>query len=156
MDTSLISFVLSANYIKEGKIYRIYFECRNGNLELSVDSDAGRILWMQEYIFADTFTVEDYLTKFFSKHGGRIDYQSEFDLEEAIRQMIMAYGNSPLGTWGHIEQNNDRVLEAGENNCLADMIANSYRDIINERVERTLNQMVELHWEIGEEDEDRR
>lgn len=153
MDTSLMSFVLSANYIKEGKIYRIYFECRNGHLELSVDSDAGRILWMRESIFTDTFTVEGYLTKFFSEHGGRIDYQSEFDLEEDIKRMIVAYDNSSFGAWKHLEWNNGEVFEVGENNRLADVITNSYRDMINNRIERTLEQTFEVR---EEENEDRR
>lgn len=159
MDTSIMSFVLSANYIKEGKIYRIYFECRNGNLELSVDADAGRILWKKESIFTDTFTVENYLTEFFSKHGGRIEYHSEFSLEEDIKRMILAYGNSSLGTWKHLEWNNDGVLEISENNALAEMITNSYRDMMNGATIRSLEQMVnerrrELMGEREEREED--
>lgn len=162
MDTSIMSFVLPASYIKEGKIYCIYFECRNGNLELSVDSDAGRILWKQEPIFTDTFTVENYLTEFFSKYGGRVDYHSEFSLEEDIKRMILAYGNSSLGTWKHLEWNNDGVLEVSENNALAEMVTNSYRDMMNGAIMRTLEQIVEGRndWETEvrerEEDEDRR
>lgn len=152
MDTSIMSFVLPANYIKEGKIYRIYFECRNGNLELSVDSDAGRILWKQESIFTDTFTVEGYLTEFFSKYGGRVDYHSEFSLEEDIKRMIVSYGNSSFGAFRRPEWYND----------VAEMITNSYRDMMNGATMRTLEQIVEGRndWESEvrerEEDEDRR
>lgn len=158
MDTSIMSFVLPASYIKEGKIYRIYFECRNGNLEMSVDSDAGRILWKQEAIFTATFTVEGYLTEFFSNYGGRINYQSEFGLEEGIKRMIMAYGNSSFGyCWRGPEQNNYGVLEVGEHNHLAEMITNSYRNMINNRIERALEQTFEVREEVREEeDEDRR
>ena len=163
MDTSIMSFVLPANYIKEGKIYRIYFECRNGNLEMSVDSDAGRILWKQEAIFTDTFTVEGYLASFFSKYGGRIEYHSEFSLEEDIKRMIVSYGNSSFGyCWRGPEQNNYGVLEVGEHNHLAEMITNSYRDMMNGATMRTLEQMIneetdEAIEEIErEEDEDRR
>lgn len=150
MDTSIMSFVLPASYIKEGKIYRIYFECRNGNLEMSVDSDAGRILWKQEAIFTDTFTVEGYLASFFSKYGGRIDYHSEFSLEEDIKRMIMAYGNSSFGTLRRPEWYNN----------VAEMITNSYRDMMNGATMRTLEQLVDERrseiMEEREEDEDRR
>lgn len=163
MDTSIMSFVLPASYIKEGKIYRIYFECRNGNLETSVDSDAGRILWKQEPIFTDIFTVENYLTEFFSKYGGRIDYHSEFNLEEDIKRMILAYDNSSLSTWKHPEWNNNGVLKVSENNTLAEMVANSYRDIMNGAIISTLEQMVDKkrselmkEREKREENEDRR
>lgn len=163
MDTSIMSFVLPASYIKEGKIYRIYFECRNGNLEMSVDSDAGRILWKQEAIFTDTFTVENYLTEFFSNYGGRVEYHSKFSLEEDIKRMIMAYGNSSFGyCWRGPEQNNYGVLEVGEHNHLAEMITNSYRDMMNGATMRTLEQIIEGRndWESEvrerEEDEDRR
>ena len=166
MDTSLMSFVLPANYIKEGKIYRIYFECRNGNLELSVDSDAGRILWKQESIFTDTFTVEDYLAGFFSKHGGRIEHQSESTLEEDIKRMIMAYdGASNSKTWRQPEWYGDGVVDCRSHShggdSIADIITNSYRDMMNGVTMRTLEQMiderrVELNWEARGEDEDRR
>lgn len=150
MDTSIMSFVLPANYIKEGKIYRIYFECRNGNLEMSVDSDAGRILWNQESIFTDTFTVENYLSEFFSKYGGRIDYHSEFSLEEDIKRMIVSYGNSSFGTLRRPEWYNS----------VAEMITNSYRDMMNGATMRTLEQLVDERrseiMEEREEDEDRR
>lgn len=160
MDTSLMSFVISANYIKEGKIYHIYFECRNGNLELSVDSDVGRHFWKRESIFTDTFTVEGYLDNFFSSYGGRIEYQSEFSLEEDIKRMILAYGNSSLGTWNRLEWNDDGVFEISTNNGIADMITNSYRDMMLGETMRTLERMVSERrneiMEEREEDEDRR
>ena len=150
MDTSIMSFVLPANYIKEGKIYRIYFECRNGNLEMSVDSDAGRILWKQEFIFTPAFTVENYLTEFFSKYGGRVEYHSEFSLEEDIKRMIVSYGNSSFGTFRRPEWYNN----------VAEMITNSYRDMMNGATMRTLEQLVDERrseiMEEREEDEGRR
>lgn len=153
MDTSLMSFVLPAKYVKEGKIYCIYFECQNGNLEMSVDSDAGRILWKREPIFTDTFTVEGYLASFFLKYGGRIEYHSEFSLEEDIKRMILAYGNSSFGTFKRPEWYNN----------VAEMITNSYRDMMNGATIRNHEQMVaerrrELmeEREEREEDEDRR
>lgn len=160
MDTSLMSFVLPAIYIRKGVIYQIHFICQNGNLDLAIDSDAGRHYWHRESIFTDTFTVEGYLASFFSKYGGKIEYHSEFSLEEDIKRMILAYGNSSLGTWKHLEWNNDGVLEVSENNALAEMITNSYRDMMNGATMRTLEQMVDVRrseiMEEREEDEDRR
>jgi hypothetical protein len=161
MDTSLMSFVLPAIYIKKGVIYQIHFICQNGNLDLATDSDAGRHYWHRESIFTDTFTVEGYLASFFSKYGGRIEYHSKFSLEEDIKRMILAYGNSSLGTWKHLEWNNEGVLEVSENNAIAEMITNSYRDMMNGATMRTLEQIVEgrNNWESEvrerEEDEDR-
>lgn len=153
MDTSIISFVLPASYIKEGKIYRIYFECRNGCLKMSVDSDAGRILWKQESIFTDTFTVEGYLTEFFLNYGGRIDYHSEFSLEEDIKRMIMTYSQASNGrAWRQPEWYNGEVIDAGGHIGIADTITNSYRDMINNGIEQALEQT----FEVREEDEDRR
>ena len=162
MDTSLTSFVAPANYIKEGKIYRIYFECRNGTLELSVDSDAGRILWKKESIFSDTFTVENYLAEFFSRYGGRIEYQSEFTLKEDIKRMIMAYdGVSNSRTWRQPEWYSGGVIDCSSHthggDSIADIITNSYRDMMNGATMRTLEQMLEERRdriEFGEEEED--
>lgn len=152
MDTSLMSFVLPATYIKKGVIYQIHFICQNGNLDLATDSDAGRHYWHRESIFTDTFTVEGYLASFFSKYGGRIEYHSEFSLEEDIKRMIVSYGNSSFGTFKRPEWYNN----------VAEMITNSYRDMMNGATMRTLEQIVEGRndWESEvrerEEDEDRR
>ena len=163
MDTSLMSFVLPANYIRKGVIYRIYFICQNGNLDLAVDSNTVRHYWHRESIFTDTFTVEGYLAGFFSRYGGRIEYHSEFSLEEDIKRMILTYVNSSLGTWKHLEWNNDGVLEVSENNSIAEMITNSYRDMMNDATMRTLEQMADVvreeilnEQEEREENEDRR
>lgn len=146
MDTSLMSFVLPATYIKKGVIYQIYFICQNGNLDLATDSDAGRHYWHRESIFTDTFTVEGYLASFFSKYGGRIEYHSEFSLEEDIKRMILAYGNSSFGTLRRPKWYNN----------VTEMITNSYRDMMNGATIRNLEQMVaERRRELMEEREER-
>ena len=164
MDTSLMSFVLPARYIKEGKIYQIYFICQNGNLELYVDGDAGRILLKREHIFSGTFSVEGYLTEFFSLRGGRIEYQSESSLEEDIKQMISNYDQvTNSRTWGHLEWDDGRdprIIDCSSHthggDSIADMITNSYRDMMNGATMRTLEQMVaERREEIFGEQEDR-
>ena len=160
MDIFIKSFVLSADYIKKGIIRKIYFSCKNGLLETIIETDTTIHRLKEEQIFTDTFTVEGYLASFFSKYGGRIEYHSEFSLEEDIKRMILAYGNSSLGTWKHLEWNNEGVLEVSENNALAEMITNSYRDLMNDATIRNLEQMVaERRRELMEEredDEDRR